>query len=218
MKPLHRLIGIAAPFNVSDVDTDRLIPHRFVREPLSAGYGRFLLHGDRYDADGNEINDFLLNRPVYRTASILVTGKNFGCGSSREAAVIALADFGIRVVIAESFSDIFRANCLQNGVLPVRLSRHAVEGLLRVLQGQPGASMSVDLERQEVTGPQGDIHHFEIDASRKQQLLQGLDDINITLANLEDIDAFERAYRARFQWLTQTRTEAAVLVRGKAKP
>lgn len=204
MSPLNRFTGIAAPFVVPDVDTDRLIPHRFVREPLSAGYGRFLLHGDRYDADGNEIADFLLNRPLYREASILVAGKNFGCGSSREAAVIALADFGIRVVVAESFGDIFRANCLQNGLLPLILPRHALEALVRDLQAQPGASMSVDLERQELIGPQGDIHRFDIDPSRKQQLLQGLDDVDLTLANLAEIDAFEVTYRTSFPWLSPT--------------
>ncbi|MBI4192503.1 MAG: 3-isopropylmalate dehydratase small subunit [Betaproteobacteria bacterium] len=205
MEPFRTLTAVAAPFVCHDVDTDKLIPHRFLRKPLSVGYGQFLFFDERFTQTGEEHADFVLNRPPYRRARILVTGRNFGCGSSREAAVYALSDFGIKAIIAESYGDIFRANCLQNGLIPIVLAEELIERIGADLEKYPGATVTVDLKRQTVITPDRAAHQFDIDASRKAQILEGLDDIDVTSRQSRAIDAFEQAYRSRLSWLPRPR-------------
>lgn len=202
MEPFVALTAVAVPYFFADVDTDRIIPHRFLRKPLSAGYRNFLFHDERLDAEGRERPDFVLNRPPYRGARILVGGRNFGCGSAREGAVYALQDWGFRAVIAPSYADFFRENCMQNGVLPVVLEENIVAGIAGQIQESPGATVSVDLPGQIVRAPDGTRYRFEIDPSRKEQLLGGLDDIGLTLQRAAVIEAFEDAYYRRVPWLT----------------
>lgn len=201
MEPFISLSGIAAPLFEANIDTDKLIPHRFLRKPLSAGYRNFLFHDQRFTPEGVAVADFVLNRAVYGEAKILVVGANFGCGSTREGAVYALMDFGIRAVIAPGFGDIFEANCLQNGLLPVKLDEAVVEKLAAALEAAPGATVSIDLAAQTATLLDGSTHAFAIDAERKRRLLKGLDDIGITFEFSREIDAFETQYKARIHWL-----------------
>ncbi len=203
MEPFTSLTAIAAPYYVPDIDTDHLIPHRYLRKPLAAGYRNFLFYDARFTPEGQEKPEFILHQDPYCHARILVTGDNFGCGSTREGAVYALYDFGFRAIIAPGFSDVFKSNCLQNGLLPIVLPKAVVEALSLHLERNPGAKVSIDLATQCVTTPEGLKHHFEIDLSRKEQLLEGLDDIGITLKHSELIDEFERQYRARLPWLHQ---------------
>jgi 3-isopropylmalate/(R)-2-methylmalate dehydratase small subunit len=195
-----RLTAVAAPLDLPNVDTDRVIPARFLRNPRSAGYGQFCFHDMRVSPDGSEDPDFVLNRAAYRDAGILVAAENFGCGSSREGAVWALAGRGIRAVVAPSFGDIFYENCLRNGLLPVRLPAAAVAGLRETLHRMPGATVTIDLPAQTVTGPDGVAHGFDIDPFRKQALLEGLDDIGLTLRHAAAIDAFEQRQAAERPW------------------
>lgn len=201
MDKFTTLRAIAAPYYHADVDTDELIPHRFLRKPLSAGYGNFLFYDKGHTADDREDPGFVLNQAPYRAARVLVSGRNFGCGSTREGAVYALHDYGIHAVVAPGFADIFSGNCVQNGVLPVVLPEASVEDLCTQLQGNPGAEVTIDLAQQTLTMPDGKSCHFEIQSSKKVQLLEGLDDIGITLKHHDDIARFESAYRARLPWL-----------------
>ena len=201
MEPIKTITGVAIPLGQDDVDTDRIIPIRFLRKPLSDGYGNFLLRDDRFDADGREIPDYVLNQEAYRRGTILVAGKNFGCGSAREGAVYAVQDYGIRAVLAAGFSDIFSMNCCWNGVLPVVLPHDVILALCDQLRARPGASMSVDLEKQVVTAPDGSKHGFSINPSVRQRLMAGLDDVGATLQFQEKIDAFERNYFAAEPWI-----------------
>lgn len=201
MRPFTRLEAIAAPLYEANIDTDKLIPHRFLRKPLSAGYRNFLFYNQRFTPEGEPKPGFVLDREPFNRAQILVAGANFGCGSTREGAVYALADFGIRAVIAPSFGDIFHANLLQNGMLPVVLPEAVVAGLAGVLQDSPGVTIQVDLERQVVRLPGDEAYRFEIEASRKARLLAGEDDIAITLRHAAAIEAFERNYHGRLPWL-----------------
>ncbi|OGA52504.1 MAG: 3-isopropylmalate dehydratase small subunit [Betaproteobacteria bacterium RIFCSPLOWO2_12_FULL_63_13] len=201
MEPFVSLTAVVAPYYFADVDTDRIIPHRFLRKPLSAGYRNFLFHDERLDAEGRERPDFVLNRPPYRSARILVGGRNFGCGSAREGAVYALQDRGFRAVIAPSYADFFRENCMQNGVLPVVLDESIVAAIAGQIQASPGSTVAIDLPGQVVRAPDGTRHRFEIDPSRKEQLLRGLDDIGLTLQRTAAIGAFENAYYRRVPWL-----------------
>ena len=203
MQAFTRLTAAAAPIDLPNVDTDRAIPARFLRKPQgSAGYERFLFHDVRFDADGKERPEFVLNQPGFRGAKIVVAAENFGCGSSREAAVWALAAYGVRAVIAPSLGDIFHQNCGKNGVLAVILPAEIVAGLRRELHARPGATLSVDLEAQTVTAPDGAVHRFEIDPFRKQMLLSGQDDIGLTLGYEAQIAAFEASHRAAPPWLS----------------
>jgi 3-isopropylmalate/(R)-2-methylmalate dehydratase small subunit len=195
-----RLTAVAAPLDLPNVDTDRIIPARFLRNPRSAGYGRFCFHDLRVRPDGSEDAGFVLNRSDYREARILVAAENFGCGSSREGAVWALEGRGIRAVVAPSFGDIFHENCLRNGLLPVRLPAVVVAGLRGALHAAPGSVVTVDLPAQTVTGPDGVAHPFDVDPFRKQALLEGLDDIGVTLRHAEAIDAFEARHVASWPW------------------
>lgn len=200
MQPFTELTAIAAPYYFPDIDTDKIIPHVFLRKPLSAGYRNFLFYNQRFTPDG-KIKSFVLHDAPYDKAGILVSGANFGCGSTREGAVYALADFGFRAIIAPSFGDIFQSNCLQNGLLPVVLPADVVEQLATHIEQHPGAVVSIDLQEQMVTAPDGRSHKFAIDESRKEQLLKGLDDIGITLTDGKLIDEFEKSYKSRYSWL-----------------
>ncbi|MBY0265022.1 MAG: 3-isopropylmalate dehydratase small subunit [Burkholderiales bacterium] len=203
MTPFTTLTAIAAPIEMANIDTDRVIPVRFLRKLRSdkAGYETYLFHDMRFDNDGREKSDFVLNQGPYRKAGILVAGANFGCGSSREGAVYALLDYGIRAVIAPSFGDIHYANELQNGMLPVTLPEEICRGLRDQLRAKPGATLSIDLPAQTVTDTEGTAHPFTIDPVYKERLLKGLDDIGLVLENRTGIERFEHDYHAARPWL-----------------
>lgn len=202
MRSFTSLSAVAAPLDLPNIDTDRVIPARFLKKPKGTpGYAGFLFHDLRFNADGSEKADFVLNRPPYRDAKILVTAENFGCGSSREMAVWALEAYGIRSVIAPSLGDIFRQNCFKNGLLPVILAADVVSGLRRQLHARPGATIAVDLESQTVTAPDGARHRLDIDPFRKELLLAGRDEIDLTLGRLAAIEAFEARQRQDMPWL-----------------
>jgi 3-isopropylmalate/(R)-2-methylmalate dehydratase small subunit len=203
MQAFTRLTGVAVPIDLPNVDTDRIIPARFLRKPQgSAGYDRYLFHDVRFAADGAERAEFVLNQAPYRSATIVVAAENFGCGSSREAAVWALLAYGIRVVIAPSLGDIFHQNCTKNGLLPVILPVETVAGLRVQLHARPGTTVTADLEAQTVTAPDGAVHRFEIDAFARQMLLTGQDEIALTLGYEAQIHAFEQRHLAELDWLT----------------
>jgi 3-isopropylmalate/(R)-2-methylmalate dehydratase small subunit len=191
MKPFTTLTGVAAPMPIVNIDTDMIIPKQFLKTIKRTGLGKGLFAEMRFNPDGSEKADFVLNRPSYRTAEILVAGENFGCGSSREHAPWALLDFGIRCVIATSFADIFYNNCFKNGILPIRVSQENWEKLLDDAQRGANATITVDLATQTVKGPDGGSISFDIDAHRKHCLLNGLDDIGLTLQKADAISGFE---------------------------
>lgn len=204
MEAFTTLTAVAAPYPGANVDTDKIIPHRFLRKRLSDGYRNFLFHDERLDANGAERAEFVLHRPAYRNAGILVVGRNFGCGSAREGAVYALRDWGIRALIGPGFADTFRVNCLQNGVLPVVLEESVVRSILGVMDGSPGAALAIDLPAQTVTLPDGTTCAFKIEPGRKEQLLLGLDDIGLTQRRAEAIEGYKLRYYARLPWLART--------------
>ncbi len=195
------LTGIAAPLPMINVDTDMIIPKQFLKTIKRSGLGTNLFDEMRYTPDGSEITDFILNRAPYRDAVILVTGANFGCGSSREHAPWALSDFGIRCLIAPSFADIFLNNCFKNGILPITLEQEMVDALMADAEGESNPILTVDLERQEIVRPEGRMFKFEIDAFRKHCLLNGLDDIGLTLQKSSLVDNFESQRQAQLPWL-----------------
>ena len=196
------LSGVAAPLPLRNVDTDMIIPKQFLKTILRTGLGKSLFYEMRYDpATGKEIPDFVLNKPQYRQAKILVAGDNFGCGSSREHAPWALLDFGIRCVIAPDFADIFYNNCLQNGILPIRLPQSDVDKLMDDANRGANATLTVDLEKQQIRGPDGGMISFEIDPFRKHCLLNGLDNIGLTLEKGKSITAFEAKDKTERPWL-----------------
>jgi 3-isopropylmalate dehydratase small subunit len=200
MVPVSCVAGSAAPYPGSNVDTDEIVPARYLYRERRAGFADTLFHDLRFDETGRERADFVLNRPEYRGAKILVTGQNFGCGSSREHAVWALLDYGIACVIAVSFGEIFRNNALENGLLPVVLADEAVAELHRSLARARRRNITIDLEAQRVTSPTGATYHFEIDYHAKRNLQSGCSKIDATLARIADIDSFERRYRKAFPW------------------
>ncbi len=181
MEKFTKLSGIAAPLPMINVDTDMIIPKQFLKTIKRTGLGKHLFDEMRYEPDGTEKPDFVLNKPAYRKAQILVAGANFGCGSSREHAPWALLDFGIRCVIAPSFADIFYNNCFKNGILPIPLPQEEIDKLMDDAERGANAIVAVDLEKQEITGPDGGRIHFDMDPFRKHCLLNGLDDIGLTL-------------------------------------
>lgn len=191
MDKFTQLTATAAPLNVANVDTDKIIPARFLKTIKRTGLGKSLFADMRYAADGAENADFVLNQPKYRKAEILVAGDNFGCGSSREHAPWALLDFGIRCVIASSFADIFFNNCFKNGILPIVLPEETVAALMEDAALGTNARLTVDLEAQVVVRPNGSKIPFEVDGFRKHCLLNGLDDIGLTLAHTAAIDSYE---------------------------
>jgi 3-isopropylmalate/(R)-2-methylmalate dehydratase small subunit len=200
MQKFTTLTGVAAPLPMINVDTDMIIPKQFLKTVVRTGLGKALFSEMRYDANGKERPDFVLNKPAYRKAQILVAGENFGCGSSREHAPWALLGFGIRCVIAPSFADIFYNNCFQNGILPIALPQSEVDKLMDDASRGANATLTIDLERQEIRGPDGGMIRFEIDPFRKHCLLNGLDSIGLTLEKNKAIDAFEQKAAAARPW------------------
>ncbi|MFL1461047.1 3-isopropylmalate dehydratase small subunit [Roseococcus sp. DSY-14] len=201
MTPFTTLTGVAAPLPKANVDTDQIIPARFLKTIKRTGLGKSLFANFRYNDDGTENPDFVLNQEPYRKAEILVAFENFGCGSSREHAPWALLDFGIRCVIAPDFADIFHNNSFKNGILPVKLPREVCEHLMEDARMGGNARLTVDLERQVVVRPNGEEIPFEVDAFRRHCLLNGLDDIGQTLQHAPAIDAHEGKLRASQPWL-----------------
>ncbi|WP_414464334.1 3-isopropylmalate dehydratase small subunit [Hyphomicrobium sp. DY-1] len=196
------LTGVAAPLPIRNVDTDMIIPKQFLKTIKRTGLGKSLFYEMRYDpATGNELPDFVLNKPQYRNATILVAGDNFGCGSSREHAPWALLDFGIRCVIATDFADIFYNNCFQNGILPIKLPQSDVDKLMDDANRGANATITVDLEKQEISGPDGGVIKFDIDPFRKHCLLNGLDNIGLTLEKGKAISSFEEGTASSRPWL-----------------
>jgi 3-isopropylmalate/(R)-2-methylmalate dehydratase small subunit len=201
MKAFTAVTAVAAPIDAVNFDTDQIIPARFIRKPRDNNYHVYLFHDLRYDADGAERPEFVLNQAAYRAARIIVGARNFGCGSSREAAVFALDANDIRAVIAPSYGDIFFNNCFKNGILPVVLDEAVVDGLRAALHAAPGAELSIDLTAQTVTGADGTAHPFDVDPFRKHCLLNGLDDIGLTLSHEAEMEEFEAGYRQEMSWL-----------------
>jgi 3-isopropylmalate/(R)-2-methylmalate dehydratase small subunit len=200
MDKFTNLTGVAAPMPMVNVDTDMIIPKQFLKTIKRSGLGVNLFDEMRYDRDGNEVADFVLNQPAYRDAQILVAGENFGCGSSREHAPWAIKDFGISCVIAPSFADIFYNNCFKNGILPIALPQETVDILMKDAEKGANARMTVDLENQTITTSDGEVISFEIDAFKKHCLLNGLDDIGLTMERAAAIDTFEARYSAQHPW------------------
>jgi 3-isopropylmalate/(R)-2-methylmalate dehydratase small subunit len=201
MEKFTSLTGVAAPLEITNVDTDMIIPKQYLKTIKRTGLGQGLFAELRYHDDGSENPDFVLNKPAYRNAKILVAEDNFGCGSSREHAPWALLDFGIRCVISTSFADIFYNNCFKNGILPVIVSRADLAKLMDDARRGANATLSVDLEAQEIRGPDGGVIRFDVDPFRKHCLLNGLDDIGLTLEKSAHIEAFEKKSVAERFWL-----------------
>ena len=201
MDKFTTLTGIPAPLPLINIDTDMIIPKQFLKTIKRSGLGKNLFDEMRFDQSGNELPEFVLNKPAYRDAQILVAGDNFGCGSSREHAPWALLDFGIRCVIAPSFADIFFNNCFKNGILPIPLPQEDVDKLMDDASNGANATLTIDLEAQEITRPDGQKIAFEIDPFRKHCLLNGLDDIGLSLTKVEAIDAFEATAQSARPWV-----------------
>jgi 3-isopropylmalate/(R)-2-methylmalate dehydratase small subunit len=201
MQSFTTLTGVAAPFPLINVDTDMIIPKQFLKTIKRTGLGKALFHELRFDEKGQEKPEFVLNKPAYRKAQILVAGDNFGCGSSREHAPWALLDFGIRCVISTSFADIFYNNCFKNGILPIVVSPENLKKLMDDAERGANATISIDLAAQEIRGPDGGMIRFDIDPFRKHCLMNGLDDIGLTMEKQSDIDKFERSQAERRPWL-----------------
>jgi 3-isopropylmalate/(R)-2-methylmalate dehydratase small subunit len=201
MQPFTTLTAVAAPFDLANIDTDKIFPARFLRKPRDPGYDPYLFHDMRLDNEGRERPDFILNRTPYRDAKILVAGPNFGCGSSREGAVYALADAGFRAVIAPSFGDIHYANEIQNGMLPAIVSEGTSAKLRELLHQQPGAQLTIDLAAQTIAAPDGTDYRFDIEAMFKERLLKGLDDVGMVLEHLPAIKAYEAKRKAEMPWV-----------------
>ncbi|HWL56512.1 MAG TPA: 3-isopropylmalate dehydratase small subunit [Paracoccus sp. (in: a-proteobacteria)] len=201
MDKFTTLTGIAAPMPLVNIDTDMIIPKQYLKTIHRSGLGKNLFDEMRYDADGNELPDFVLNQPAYRDSQIIVAGDNFGCGSSREHAPWALLDFGIRCVISTSFADIFYNNCFKNGILPIVMPKEAVDALMDDARKGANARITVDLENQTVTSSDGQSFGFEIDPFRKHCLLNGLDDIGLTMEKSGSIDTFEAQMAQSRPWV-----------------
>ena len=201
MEKFEKLQGIAAPMPLVNIDTDMIIPKVFLKSIARTGFGKNLFDEMRYNRDGTEIEDFVLNKPQYRDTQILIAGDNFGCGSSREHAPWAIADFGIKCVVSTSFADIFFNNCFKNGILPIVLPQEQVDILMADAEKGANARMTVDLEAQEITTSDGETIAFEVDAFKKHCLLEGLDDIGLTMEKKASIDAFEAQAAAARPWV-----------------
>ena len=201
MQNFTKLTGVAAPMDAINVDTDQIIPKLHLRTIKRTGLGKVLFDELRFNPDGTEKPEFVLNRPPYRDAAILVAGDNFGCGSSREHAPWALLDFGIRCIVSTSFADIFYNNCFKNGILPITVSADELQALMADASDRENPVLTVDLEAQAITRPNGATVPFEIDEFRRECLLEGLDDIGLTMQKVAMIDAFEKTQRERQPWL-----------------
>ena len=201
MQKFTKITGVAAPMPLINIDTDMIIPKLFLKTIKRSGLGKNLFDEMRYDDAGNERPDFVLNKPAYRNAQIIVAGDNFGCGSSREHAPWALLDFGIRVVVSTSFADIFYSNCFKNGILPIVLPQEDIDKLMDDAARGANAVLSVDLENQTITGPDGGEVSFEVDAFKKHCLINGLDDIGLTMQKSDAIAAFEARNATSMPWI-----------------
>ena len=201
MQKFTTLRGVAAPLPMINVDTDMIIPKQYLKTIKRTGLGQALFAEMRYNDDGSENPDFILNKPAYRNAKVLVADNNFGCGSSREHAPWALLDFGIRCIISEDFADIFYNNCFKNGVLPIKMPKEIIAKLMDDASRGSNAIIEIDLEKQEIKGPDGGTVHFDIDPFRKHCLLNGLDDIGLTMEKKSDIDDFETRQKESQPWL-----------------
>ncbi len=201
MEKFEKLTAIAAPMPLINIDTDMIIPKQFLKTIKRSGLGVSAFHEMRYNLDGSDNPDFVLNKDAYKGANILVAGDNFGCGSSREHAPWALLDFGIRCVISTSFADIFYNNCFKNGILPIALPQEQVDVLMRDAEKGSNARIEVDLETQTITSSDGDVFSFNVDAFKKHCLMNGLDDIGLTMEKVTSIDRFEAAATAARPWV-----------------
>ena len=201
MEKFEKFSGIAAPMPLVNIDTDMIIPKQFLKTIKRSGLGVNAFAEMRYKSDGSEVEDFVLNKEAYRDSSILVAGDNFGCGSSREHAPWALSDFGIKVVVSTSFADIFFNNCFKNGMLPIILPADQVEILMNDSEKGSNARIEVDLEAQTITSSDGNVFSFDVDPFKKHCLLNGLDDIGLTMEKSSSIDAFEKKLEIEQPWL-----------------
>ncbi len=201
MQKFKSITGIAAPMPLINIDTDMIIPKKFLKTIKRSGLGVHLFDEMRYDMAGAEISDFVLNQPAYRDAEILIAGDNFGCGSSREHAPWALNDFGIRVIVSTSFADIFYNNSFKNGILPIVLDKEQRDILMMAAQNGANARISVDLEAQTISAPDGQVFSFDLDPFKKKCLLEGLDDIGLTMKKTESIDSFEKQHKKAAPWV-----------------
>jgi 3-isopropylmalate/(R)-2-methylmalate dehydratase small subunit len=201
MEKFTVLEGVAAPMPMINIDTDKVIPKQYLKTIKRTGLGKGLFAEMRYNADGSDNPDFILNKPAYKNAKIIVAGDNFGCGSSREHAPWALLDYGIRCVISTSFADIFYNNCFKNGILPIKVKPEDLEKLFDDAERGANATLTVNLEKQEIRGPDGGVVHFDIDPFRKHCLLNGLDDIGLTMAKSDQIADHENKVKAARPWL-----------------
>ena len=201
MEKFTKLTGIAAPLDMINIDTDMIIPKQFLKTIKRTGLGKSVFFEMRFDDNGDENPDFVLNQPAYRNAEILVAGDNFGCGSSREHAPWAILDFGIRCVISTSFADIFYNNCFKNGILPIKVTKEQLDSLMDDAERGANATLTIDLENQTINGPDGGEISFEMDPFRKNCLLNGLDDIGLTMEKADKITAFEEKNKISQPWL-----------------
>ncbi len=193
--------SVAALMNRGNVDTDQIIPKQFLKKVERSGFGKHLFHDWRFNDDGSDNPDFELNKAAFKGASILVTGDNFGCGSSREHAPWAIADYGFNTIISTSYADIFYNNCFKNGILPIVTSKQQLDALMQEISANEGVQFNVDLEQQQITTPAGNGFTFEVDAFRKKNLLEGLDDIGLTFKHVDKIDQYEVQHKQDFPWL-----------------
>ena len=201
MKKFEQFTGIAAPMPLVNIDTDMIIPKQFLKTIKRTGLGVSLFFEMRYDLEGNENPDFVLNKPAWKNAEIIIAGDNFGCGSSREHAPWALLDHGIKCVISTGIADIFYNNCFKNGILPITLPKEQVDSLMGFAESGSNARLTIDLENQQITAPDGTKIPFEIDSFKKKCLLEGLDDIGLTMEKVSHIDKFEENYSIARPWL-----------------
>lgn len=204
MEKFTTLTGIAAPMPLINIDTDMIIPKLFLKTIKRSGLGANLFDEMRFNQDGTEKPDFILNKEPYRKAQIIIAGDNFGCGSSREHAPWAIADFGIRCIISTSFADIFHNNCFKNGILPIRLPKEDVDKLMDDASRGANATITIDLENQEIKGPDGGCIKFDVDPFRKHCLLEGLDDVGLTLQKEDKIKSFEDQYAQSMPWMARS--------------
>ena len=201
MDKFTKISSVAAPLPITNIDTDMIIPQNFLRTIERTGLGKHAFSNIRYNDDGSEQKNFILNQPAYRRAQILIAGENFGCGSSREHAPWALTDFGLRCIIAPSFADIFYGNSFKNGLLPIKLPQDIIDSLIKDAERGANAVFTVDLENLEITRPDGEVIGFEIDSFRQHCLVNGLDDIGLTMERGEKISAFEKEQKIQQPWL-----------------
>jgi 3-isopropylmalate/(R)-2-methylmalate dehydratase small subunit len=209
MQPFTVLTAVAAPLEIASIDTGMILPGRYMRRHRRPGhdYGEAFLYDLRFDAAGEPRADFVLNDPVYRSAKILVTGWDFGCGSSREGAAFAVMDYGLRALVGPSFGEIFQVNCIQNGILAITLPETIIQDLWRQLRERPGDEMTIDLPNQSLIAPDRSAHAFEISPLRKDRLVRGIDDIDVTLEYRNAVESFELKRRAAMPWLPTAQRE-----------